>query len=137
MPKAAIPHALQMRELKYGTSEPAERDRVAQALAGLERRSEAVLLYEGRADHPFLRQQLAWAADHGDAFLLILMRKLGVPVEAATFKACASVAEGKGRWLDARQCYVALGDTESLVRISPNLPAGLAVAAPPPPATQA
>jgi hypothetical protein len=127
-----IPDALAMRETKYGDKPAAEKDRVAQDLAAQGRHAEAILLFDGRGDHPFLAGQRKRAASDGDAFTLLSLRRMGTPVSDDDLRACAAAAEKAGRWLDARQCHVALKDEASLVRISPNLPEGLRVEATPP-----
>ena len=70
MARATIPDALEMRRLKYAADVPLEaKDRVADALRAAGRRSEALLLYDGRADHPSLLEDLAWAVREGASFL--------------------------------------------------------------------
>ena len=129
-----IPHALQMRALKYGGGSEAAKDAVAAALLQAGRRSEAILLYEGRPDAPFLRGEVEWAVSEGVAFHLLALARLGVAIDGAAYAACAAAAEAKGRWMDARQCYVALEDAEALARIAEHLPASLQPE--PPPATE-
>jgi hypothetical protein len=142
MAAARVPDALEMRELKYASADDARKDTLARQLVAMDRRAEAILLFERRGDHAVVRELVRWAQDHGDAFLLLQARRLGAQVGADAWRACADVAERKERWLDARQCHLALGggspealagSAEALQRIAPNLPACLA---PPPPPTE-
>lgn len=130
MARSPLPNALDMRRLKFGTgSTDAERDRVAAALRAEGRLEEAVLLYESRPTHPDVKQDLATAVREGRAFILFLLRRMGAEVTDADLRACATAAEGVGRWLDAHRCYTALADAEALARIAPNLP-GFKIAVP-------
>lgn len=131
MADPSLPHALAMRELKYGAASAADKDRVAQLLVSLGRHSQALLLYEGRpdaAERAGLRDQAVTA---GAAFRLVSIKRQGGSVAAADLVACAQAAERAGRYLDARTCYVALGDQAALERIAEHLPPSLR---PPPPA---
>lgn len=130
MPRSPVPHALEMRRLKYGADvSEADKDAVAKALRDAGRLEEAVLLYEGRPAHPDLRDDLRRAVREGRSFVLFLLRRMGAPVEDDALRDCATAAEAAGRWLDAHRCHTALGDTEGLARIAPHLP-GFAVAVP-------
>lgn len=131
MAGSRIPDALTMRTLKYGTRPEAERDRVAALLSEAGRRGEAILLFEGRPEHPFLVRERAWAVENGRAFHLVALRRLGVKVLPDAFATAAAVAERLGRWMDARACYVVLGDEAAIRRIAERLPPGMR---PPPPA---
>jgi hypothetical protein len=133
MAKSRIPHALQMRELKYGEADDAAKDQMAEGLRAAGRRAEAILLFEGRGDHPFLQEEVRWAVEEGNVFHLLSLRRLKAPVTAETLRACAAAAERKGRWMDARNAWLDLGDAEALARIAPHLPASLQ---PPPAATE-
>lgn len=130
MPK--IPHALEMRSLKYEGSGDAAKDAVAKALMETGRRSEALLLYEGRPQVPFLQEELAWAVEQGVAFHLLALARLGVEIPPTAWTACAKAAEKAARWLDARQCFEALEDEEGLARIADHLPPSVRPSAPPP-----
>lgn len=130
MARAKIPNALQMQHLKYGDSQDAEKDRVAEDLRSLGRRSEAVLLFEGRGDHPFLRDEVEWAIAQGNGFHLLSVSRVGREVTADKYRACARAAELAGRWLDARTCYLELGDEEAIRAIAEHLPDGLQPEAP-------
>lgn len=130
MARSTLPHALQMRILKYGEAQDAERDQVAEALRAAGRRPEALLLYESRPEHPFLGEEAAWARDRGNGFHLLAVRRMGHPVADADLRACAAAAEQKGRWLDARLLHVALADDEALARIAEHLPEALRPAPP-------
>jgi hypothetical protein len=125
MARSDIPDALQMKVLKYGDRPDEERDRIAARLREAGRRSEAVLLFEGRPDHPFLQEEKRWAVEEGCAFHLLSLRRLGVPVADDDLRVCGQTAERRGRWLDARQCWAALEDEEGLQRIAPHVPEGL------------
>jgi hypothetical protein len=122
---ARIPNALEMKALKYGDRPAAERDQVALLLRAEGRRSEAILLFDGRPDHPFLAEERTWAIGEGAAFHLLSLRRMGLAVSEADLRACAAAAEGRGRWLDARQCWVAVGDLAPVRRIAEHLPTGL------------
>ena len=128
-----FPHTLDMRDLKYGNRSAEEKDRVARELREAGRHSEAVLLFEGRGEHPFLREEAEWAAGNGVAYLLLQIRKIGGPVPDELIRTAAANAERKGRYADARLCYQALGDQDALVRISPHLPPSLRTVPPPAP----
>jgi hypothetical protein len=132
-----FPHTLDMRDLKYGKRSAEEKDRVARELREAGRHAEAVLLFEGRGDHPFLREEASWDADNGVAYLLLQIRKIGGPVSDDLIRTAAANAERKGRYADARLCYQALADQDALVRISPNLPPSLRTVPPPPEAKTA
>jgi hypothetical protein len=131
MAKPKIPAALQMQRLKYADAPEAERDAVAELLRAEGRRSEAILLFEGRGDHRFLQEERDWATREGDAFLLLSIRRLGCPVDADQLRACAQAAEQRGRWMDARNAWLAAGDDEAVARVAEHLPPSLRPAAPP------
>ena len=118
---AKIPHALVMRSLKYGDRPDAEKEAVADELRGEDRRSEAILLFERRPDHPFLAEERRWAIQEGQAFHLLALRRMKVAVSEEDLRSCADVAESKGRWLDARNIWVLLEDKAALKRIAPHL----------------
>jgi hypothetical protein len=130
MARTPIPDALAMRELKYGEAPEAERERVAALLRAAGRRTEALLLYEGRADHASLRAERDHAIAHGRVFPLQTLLRLGAEVTADHLRACAAAAEKHGRWMDARTCYRLLEDEASVRRIAEHLPKSLV---PPPP----
>jgi hypothetical protein len=118
-----IPDALEMTEVKYGADvSPADRDRVAEALRAQGRRSEALLLYEGRADHPSVAADLAWAVSEGAAFMLFQIRRLGFAVTDDQRRACAAAAEAKERWYDAFRLHEVLGDAAALERVRERIP---------------
>ncbi len=125
MAKSKFPSAIDMQKLKYGGALPEERDQMAARLREAGRRAEAILLFEGRGEEPFLREEAAWAIAEGNAFHLISIRDLGCPVADEELRACAEAAERRGRWMDARRCWQALGDEAALRRIAEHLPAGL------------
>ena len=52
MARSSIPDALQMKALKYGGRPDSEKDRIAELLRDEGRRSEALLLFQGRPEHP-------------------------------------------------------------------------------------
>jgi hypothetical protein len=132
--KTGFPDALRMRALKYGDSSDAEKDAVAERLRADGRHSEAILLFQGRPEHPFLAAEQAWAVAEGDAFHLQSLARMGRPVPAEDFRACAQAAEAKGRWMDARAAWLAAGDEAAVRRIAAHLPPSLV---PPPPPTDA
>jgi hypothetical protein len=130
MKRDAIPGVLDMTRLKYGPeATPEQKDRVADALRRAGRRSEALLLYEGRADHPAVAEDLAWAIREGAAFTLFQVRRLGFPVTDEQRRACAAAAEAKERWFDAHRLYEVLGDAAALERVRQRIP-GYVVAVP-------
>src|SRR5689334_16995185 len=119
-----------MKRLKYAPeTTPAERDRVADALRADGRRSEALLLYEGRPDHPSLKDDLAWALAHGSSFTLLALKRLGFAIGDDEWRACAKGAEEASRWFDALRCYEKVADEASLARVREKLP-GYKVAIP-------
>lgn len=120
-----IPDALEMKALKYGDRPEAERDRVATALAAAGRHAEAILLYEGRGDHPFLLEEKRWAVEEGASFHLVALRRLGTPVSDEDLRVCGQAAERRGRWMDAHRCWTLLEDAEGLARVAPHLPEGM------------
>jgi hypothetical protein len=122
MARSSIPDALRMTALKYGEATAAERDRVAEALRAQGRRSEALLLYEGRADHPSVAKDLEWAVREGVAFTLFQVRRMGFPVTDEQRRACAAAAEARERWFDAHRLYEVLGDAEALERVRARIP---------------
>lgn len=125
MAKSGIPDAQQMKTLKYGNRPDAEKDRVAELLRAKGRRAEALLLFQGRPDHPFLVDEKRWAVEGGISFHLLALARLGVMVADDDYRVCGQTAERLGRWLDARQCWVALDDAEGLQRVAPHVPEGL------------
>ena len=130
MASQAVPDALAMKRIKYDPSVPAaERDRWAAVLRAAGRRSEAILLYEGRGSDPALRQDVDWAVENGASFTLGTLRKMGVEISDEKLRACARNAEAKERWFDAHRCYERLGDAEALARVKEHLP-GFALAVP-------
>jgi hypothetical protein len=130
MARPEIPPALVMRELKYGDRPAGERDRVAGILRQQDRREEAILLFEGRADHPFVDEEVRWAVEHGAGFHLLAIGRLGRALERGDLEACARRAEADGRYLEARLVCRALGDDAGLARLSPHLPPSLRPPAP-------
>ncbi len=122
MARREIPLALEMRDIKYVRRSDAEKDRVAARLREAGRRSEAILLFEHRADHPFLAEEKTWAVSDGRTFHLLGLRRLGVPVAPEELRATARAAEAAGRWLEARLAYVQLSDEEAVRRIAEHLP---------------
>jgi hypothetical protein len=137
MGQPALPHALEMRELKYGAATPQERDRVAAQLESLDRHSQALLLFEGRPDAPGARRMLGQAVMAGSAFRVLSLKRIGLEVTSADLTACAQAAQRAGRWLDARACYLALGDSEAVRAFAEHLPPSLRPPPPPPPAAAA
>jgi hypothetical protein len=119
-----------MRELKYGDAGAAEKDAVAALLRAAGRRTEALLLYEGRSDHASLRTERDHAISNGRVFPLQTLQRLGAEVTPDHLRACAAAAEKNGRWMDARTCYVLLKDYDAVRRIAAHLPQRLV---PPPP----
>ena len=123
MARSRIPDALEMKRLKYAADiAPADKDRVGEALRAASRRSEALLLCEGRPDHPRLREDHAWAIESGSSFTLSALRRLGVAISDDDLRACARSAEAKERWFDAYKCYEKLADETSLARVRERLP---------------
>jgi hypothetical protein len=125
-----IPDALAMRTLKFGGAPEEERERAAELLRAAGRRTEALLLYEGRGSHPALRAARDHAVMHGLGFHLLSLRRLGAEVTPEHLKAGAQSAERAGRYMEARLLHLALGDTEAVRRIAAHLPASMV---PPPP----
>jgi hypothetical protein len=130
MAKGRIPHALDMRSYKYGNRPDAERDAVAETLLAEGRRSEAILLFEGRPDHPVLQTERTWAIEEGSAFHLAALRRLGVEITEEDLRRCAAAAEPRGRWMDAQSCYLQLGEEAEIRRIAEHLPEPLRPAPP-------
>lgn len=129
---ARIPDALAMRALKYGSRSEAERDRVATALREEGRRSEAVLLFEGRPEHPFLEEERRWAVENGRTFHLMALRRLGKDIAEDDLRAAARKAETTGRWMEARLAWLAVDAEDEVRRIADHLPEALRPAPPPP-----
>lgn len=125
MPSVRIPSAFEMKALKYGNRPDAEKDRVAEALIAAGRRSEALLLFDGRPEHPLLQTEKQWGLEEGSAFHLLALRRLGVPITAEDLTICARSAERKGRWLDARLCWADLEQEDEIRRIAEHLPPSL------------
>lgn len=125
-----IPDALGMRRLKYDPAVPeSERDATAAALRALGRIPEAILLYEGRSDHPSLREDRKSAARLGSSFILRALERIGAQVPPEDWRACAASAESHERWYDALRCYEKLADEPSAARVREKLP-GFKVAVP-------
>src|SRR5689334_18625002 len=123
MARRDIPDALEMKRVKYAKDVPvADKDRVARALRAAGRRSEALLLYDGRSDDPALKEDLAWAVAEGASFTLSSLKRMGVPVTDEQLRACAENAEKKERWFDALRCYERLQDAAALERVKSHLP---------------
>ena len=129
MPKRKIPYALDMRRLKYGQATDAERAAAAQALRAANRRPEVLLLFERHPEDPILVEEAAWAAETGQAFHLLSVQRIGVPVSEAQIRACAKKALADGRAMDARACYLALEDEDAIRAFSDELPEGMRPAA--------
>jgi hypothetical protein len=136
MARSKIPNALAMRELKYGDTPDAEKDLKAQELRSVGRRPEAILLFQGRGDHPFLAEEETWAVAEGNGFHLVSLMRLGRDVAEDSLRACAAAAEAKGRWLDARLCYLELSDQAAIRAIAEHLPPSLQPAPEEPPEAQ-
>jgi hypothetical protein len=130
MASSPVPDALAMKRIKYDPAVPdAERDRLAAALRAAGRRSEAILLFEGRGSDPSLRQDVDWAVSIGASFTLSALRRMGVEISDEKLRACAQNAEAKGRWYDAFRCYERLADAEAVARVKEHIP-GFALAVP-------
>lgn len=130
MARSLIPDALGMRRLKYDPLvTDAERDATAAALRKAGRIPEAILLYEGRPEHPSLKDDLRAGQRAGASFTLKALERIGVPIDPDAWRACASAAEDKGRWYDALRCYEVLKDEVALARVREQLP-GFKVAVP-------
>lgn len=129
MARSKRPTALEMRELKYGDTPDAEKDRMAERLQAEGRHAEAILLFEGRGDHPALAQAVSWAVSQGNGFHLVSVARLGRPVTPQEFRSCAEAAEGRGRWMDARLCWLELEDEAAVRAIAEHLPQSLRPAA--------
>ncbi len=125
MAKSRIPNAIAMRALKYGSATPQDRESAAQALRAQGRRAEAILLFEGLGGHAFLREERDWAIGEGEGFHLISVKRLGAQVEEKDLRACAAAAEARGRWMDARNCWLELGAEDEVKRIAEHLPGSL------------
>ena len=118
MARPLIPDALGMRRLKYDPeATEAERDATAAALRRVGRIPEAIFLYEGRPEHPALREDLRLGQRAGASFTLKALERIGVALDPEAWRACASAAEDKGRWYDALRCYEVLKDEEALARV--------------------
>lgn len=130
MASSQFPDALTMRDWKYGGRSAEERVALATRLRDVGRRSEALLLFEHDPANPFLEAEITWARENGIGFHLANMRSVGVEISPDAWRDCAQVAESRGRFMDARTCYVALEDTAALERINPHLPPSLRVAIP-------
>lgn len=123
MARPLIPDALGMRRLKYDPiSTDAERDATAGALRSAGRLPEAILLYEGRAEHPSLAGDLKEGIRLGSSFMLKALERIGVKVEADAWRACAAHAEMKERWYDALRCHEVLKDEAAVARVREKLP---------------
>jgi hypothetical protein len=130
MARSSIPDALGMRRLKYDPAvTPAERDAVAATLRSQGRIPEAMLLYEGRAGDPSLREDLANAVRSGSSFVLKALERLGVAVDAEAWTRCGDAAEAKERWYDALRCREAVKDEAGAARVREKLP-GFKIAVP-------
>lgn len=133
MARAPIPHALEMRRLKYGEATAAERAAVAEALLAQGRRSEVLLLLERHPDPEAFERERRWAIAQGDSFHLLSLKRLGAPVSPDDLRALAQVAEEKGRLRDAIQCHRALEDPAAAQRLRARLDAEEGRVLPPPP----
>ena len=123
MARASIPDALEMTRVKYGPDTPVEeKDRVAAALRQAGRIHEAILLYDGRADHPALQDDFRWAVSEGSSYVLFALRRLGLSVTDEQRRACAEAAERKGRWYDSHRLYEVLQDAAALERVRAQIP---------------
>lgn len=123
MPRPAIPDALGMRRLKYDPiATDAERDATAALLRQQGRIAEAILLYDGRAEHLALVGDVKEATRLGSSFLLRLLERIGVTVEPEAWRTCAGHAEMKGRWYDALRCHEVLKDEIAIARVREKLP---------------
>jgi len=130
-----LPDALAMRHFRTGAAPEAERERVAEDLRAAGRGTQALLLYEGRADHPSLEKERERAVSNGQTFRLLTLRRLGASVADADLRAAAQTAAKAGRAMEARLGYMALGDLEAVRGLAGQLPPGLVP--PPPPAPPA
>ena len=59
MAKSDIPNALEMQAWKYAGRPEGQTDALAGRLRAAGRRSEAILLFDGRPEHPFLKEEIA------------------------------------------------------------------------------
>jgi hypothetical protein len=131
MARSQIPNALAMRALKFGTTDPSEVLEVAETLRAAGRRAEAILLFERWPEHEFLRGERDWAAGEGQGFHLVSLRRMGCAVDEGHLRSCAEAAEARGRWMDARRCWLELRDEAAVLRIAEHLPPSLRPAAAP------
>src|SRR5205085_9308088 len=94
VPRSSMPDPVEMRRVRYDLSTPTEtKDRLAASLRARGRHEDAVLLYDGRADHPDVQQDVDWAVEHGASFVLLNLERMGRTVDDATGRACAVAAE--------------------------------------------
>jgi hypothetical protein len=136
MADRSFPDALKMRALRAGQTPEAERESVATALRAGGRNVQALLLYEGRAQHKALEDEQGRAVREGQVFILLSMRRLGRTVSDAELRQAAATAAARGHHLEARLALQALGDVEGVRAIAEHLPASLRPP-PLPPATPA
>ena len=122
MAKRSIPSALDMRRLKYGEASDAEREATASALRAAGRRAELLLLFERHPDPKVFAEEADWAVKEGQAFHLLSVQRLGGDVSEDRVRACAKRALEKGRAMDARNCYTAIGDEAAIAAMGDLLP---------------
>lgn len=132
MAERTFPDALKMRALRAGQAPEDERETVAAALRAAGRNVQALLLYEGRAQHAALDAEQARAVREGQVFILLSMRRLGRTVSEAELRQAADTAAARGHHLEARLALQALGDVEGVRAIAEHLPPSMRPPPPPP-----
>lgn len=119
----ALPDALQLREIKYGSkTSAAERLRVARQLAEAGRFAEALDLFLLAGDDEGEAESRRRAVEEGRPVLLLTLRRAGRSVSSDEWRRAGEAAVRAGRWRDAFRCYTEAGDEEGLAAVRDKLP---------------
>lgn len=118
-----LPHALRLREIKYGAKTGnEERVRTARELLEAGRVAEALDLFLIAGDERGAMEVHARAVSEGRPLWLIMLRRGGRPVAAKDWIAAGRAAEKAGRLREAYRAYLEADAAEDLARIQQALP---------------
>jgi hypothetical protein len=119
----ALPDALQLREIKYGTKTSAEeRSRVARLLAEAGRLAEALDLFLLAGDEKGEAESRRRAVEEGRPVLLLSLRRAGRRIPREEWRQAGAAAARAGRWREAFRCYTEAGDEEGVEAVRDKLP---------------
>jgi len=118
-----LPHALQLRDVKYGEKTSADRRRATAALLlAADRVAEALDLYLILGDEEGIAGVRRRAVEEGRPVWLLMIERSERAIGPDEWKRAGAAALAAGRTREAWRCYAEARDEEALERIKPDLP---------------